>query len=425
MAGWSMSSLIVGAALLTMCAGDAPARPLVERVSVSSRGVQASGDSWNPLLSPGGRYVAFASKATNLVRAGHATEGGLGVFVRDRRRRVTTRVGDHAAGVLGRNPFYFDGSRIGYVRLAEPPAYVLFDIRRRAETILNVGSRGQLVEVGDSDVAVSQGGRYFAFASLDAVNPGDVSFPSDVYLRDRVRGVTKRVSVGIGGAETDGASDAPTISADGRYVAFRSAASNLVAHDHNGGADAFVYDRRTGTTQRVSYTRDGEPTAGYSAPPAISPDGRRVAFSSTSSTLVAGDGNGHEDVFVRDLRTGTTRLVSVTGRRGQANGDSFRVAFLGPRLLMFGSNATNLVADDHDRRFDMFVRDLHAGVTVRAAPGGVNPDAFGWDGTITYAAQGRWMAFESRSPEHVAGDTNAAADVFVYGPLRQRWALPR
>ena len=149
---------------------------------------------------------------------------------------------------------------------------------------------------------------------------GDTNRASDVFVRDRVAGTTKRVSVSSDGAQantTEDGSGWPALSADGRFVAFWSDASNLVAGDSNDSTDVFLRDRVAGTTERVSVSRTGvqaSPTDEGSGRPAISADGRLVAFVSSASNLVAGDTNDNDDAFARDRVSGTTELVSV-GRK--------------------------------------------------------------------------------------------------------------
>ena len=152
--------------------------------------------------------------------------------------------------------------------------------------------------------AISAHGRFVAFES-DAANlePNDTNGVSDVFVRDRQTGRTTRVSVGAGGAQGNRYSGVGGISADGRYVAFRSYASNLVADDTNGEQDVFVHDRQTGRTTRVSVTARGAQAAGgNSANPAISADGRHVAFNSHAANLVRRDTHAAFDIFVATRR---------------------------------------------------------------------------------------------------------------------------
>jgi Tol biopolymer transport system component len=207
---------------------------------------------------------------------------------------------------------------------------------------------------------MSAGGRFIAFES-DATNliPGDTNGSRDVFVRDRKTGTTTRVSVGTGGVQGDGDSIYPSISADGRLVAFTSYATNLVPGDTNGGPDVFVRDRKTGTTRRVSLGPGGVQGDVGSGRLAISADGRFVTFESDDTNLVRGDTNEEWDIFVRDLHRGTTRRVSVGPGGVQGNSYSLDPAISADgRFVALESNATNLVPDDTNNALDVFVRTL-------------------------------------------------------------------
>jgi Tol biopolymer transport system component len=170
-------------------------------------------------------------------------------------------------------------------------------------------------------------------------------------------GTTERVSLGPGGVQGNSISGSPAISAGGRFVAFDSHATNLVPGDTNDFGDIFVRDRQTGTTQRVSVGRNGAQGNDHSLVSVISADGRFVFFTSDASNLVPGDTNGTSDVFVRDRRTRTTERVSVGPGGAQGNGDSALPALSADgRFVAFGSSATNLVPGDTNRTTDVFVR---------------------------------------------------------------------
>lgn len=183
-------------------------------------------------------------------------------------------------------------------------------------------------------------------------------------------GVLVRISTPVPGleGEANGDSYAHALSADGRYVAFASDASNLVADDTNGHEDVFVRDQLSGTVTRVSVAVDGRQVLADSSRPVITDDGRFVAFASRASKLVAGDANRREDVFVRDLQAGTTARVSVGAGGIEANGDSRGLA-MSPdgRYVAFTSGASNLASRDTNRRGDVFLRDLQAGTTTRVS----------------------------------------------------------
>jgi hypothetical protein len=159
-----------------------------------------------------------------------------------------------------------------------------------------------------------------AFQSLASnLVSGDNNDVADIFVRDRIAGTTERMSVDSSGTQaTGGGSFTPSISADGRYVAYVSDASNLVSGDTNNKRDVFVHDRQTGETQLVSVGRSGAAANGDSSWPSISGDGRFVAFSSEASNLVAGDTDGADDVFVRDRTAGTTEGVSTGGFNGNS-----------------------------------------------------------------------------------------------------------
>jgi Tol biopolymer transport system component len=288
---------------------------LTQRVSVSSAGEQANGDSGlAPALSADGRFVAFVSEATNLVPGD--TNGILDVFVHDRQTRVTERV--------------------------------------------NVDTAGMQANGSGLTLAISADGRVVAFES-SATNlvPGDTNGVSDVFVHDRQTGVTERVSVDSGGAQANDTSDEPAISADGRFVAFVSVATNLVSGDTNGVGDVFVHDRQTGVTERVSVDSAGAqandiPVAYF---PAISADGRFIAFTSAAKNLVRGDTGTFQNVFVHDRQTGITERVSVNSLGVQADADSFQPALSADgRVVAFESPAHNLVGGDANGFADVFVR---------------------------------------------------------------------
>jgi Tol biopolymer transport system component len=263
--------------------------------------------------------------------------------------------------------------------------------------------------------AISSDGRCVAFASEAAdLVPGDTNGCRDVFLRDRIAGTTERVSVGSGGTQASGQSDFPALSADGRFVAFRSFAADLVAGDTNACADVFVRDRLLGTTVRVSVASSGLQADGASEQPSLSADGRRVAFASDADDLVAGDTNLREDVFLRDMLAGTTLRVSVSSSGLQGNSGSAEcVISADGRYVSFDSDASNLGPGDTNACEDVYRRDLLAGITERVsiATGGAQGNAP--TGQSSISADGRFVTMFSSADTLVAGDTNVAGDVFV------------
>ena len=284
-----------------------------------------------------------------------------------------------------------------------------------AKTVRISVNSAEVAGNGDSSYAtISATGRFVAFVSV-ATNlvPGDANGDADVFVRDRREGTTRRISKGRSGVEANGASSRPSISADGRFVAFESDASNLVRRDTNGARDVFVYDRKTGVTRRVSRSSDGTQGNDDSADASISADGRFVAFSSEASNLIAADGNDAGDVFVRDLARGRTVRVSQGSAGTESNGPSHWPSISADgRFVAYVSEASNLVATDGNDASDIFIRDRLKRVTRRIsiATGGAEGD--GASSAPSISATGRHVAFDSDAT-NFGGDTNGYSDVFV------------
>ena len=351
----------------------------MERVNVSSSGEQSNSNHdyayWGPAsISADGRFVVFNSPASNLVPGD--TNAQYDAFVRDRQKRTTERASVSSAGEQG----YSD---VGYERWGI--------------------------------VVISADGRYVAFdTGASTLVPGDTNGVYDVFVRDRQTGTTERVSIGSSGEQSDSASDVSAISADGRYIAFRSYASNLVAGDTNGEADAFLRDRQTGTTERVSLSSTGEQANGRSFGCSMGPGGRYVTFWSDASNLVAGDTNGEADAFLRDRQAGTTERVSLSSTGEQANGASSWSSLSGDgRYVAFASAASNLVPGDTNGRYDVFVRDRQTGATERVSVSSSGEQGDDQSVHCNISADGRYVAFSSAASNLVLADTNAEPDIFI------------
>ena len=372
-------------------AGSDPAPPTTVRVNVGPNGVEATGGrSIAPAISRDGRFVAFQSAATNLVNGDdNNTED---VFVRDT-----------LAGVTTRESVASDGSQA-----VGPPA--------------NLSLSGVPVISGD--------GRFVAFLSF-ATNlvPDDTNNVSDAFVRDRQTGTTTRVNLAPGGAQAaDGGTFVPlAMTADARFVAFRSTATNLVTGDTNGQGDIFVHDREAATTSRVSVATGGGQATGSSSSPSISDDGRYVVFQSTASDLVPGDTNGFTDVFLHDRAANTTVRLSVApnGEQGLIDSDTPVISGDG-QFVAFRTGADNFVPGDDNGARDIVVLDRTTNRFERAnvsgsGAEGVDPPAptpGGGSSAPVISPDGRYVAFLSNAVNLVAGDTNLQQDAFV----RDRWA---
>ena len=341
------------------------------RVSVSSSGAEANGDSFAPALSSDGRYVAFSSAATNLVDGD--TNDANDVFIRDRQANTTTRVsvgfdGSEANGGSDQPSLSGDGSLVAFTSVASNivngdannlrDAFV-YNRQTGAAQDVSVSTEGVQSDLESATPVLSANGKFVAYSSFgDNLIPDDENEGNDIFVRDLTANTTERVSEFTGNYEAEGDSQRPSISADGRYVAFDSDDWDLVWGDTNDSFDVFVNDRATTITTRVSVDDNGTQSNADSFRPSISADGRYVAYYSEASNLVSGDTNGGTDVFVYDRRSGATKRVSVAAGGEEASGDSVRPAIDGSgHLAAFESDASNLVPGDTNRFTDVFVRD--------------------------------------------------------------------
>jgi Tol biopolymer transport system component len=281
-------------------------------------------------------------------------------------------------------------------------------------TRVSVASDGTQANDSNGYPAISADGRYVAFDSAaDNLVPGDTNGAIDVFVHDRQTGQTTRVSVSSDGAQGNSWSDSPSISADGRCVAFFSDASNLVPGDTNGQTDSFVHDRQTGETTRVSVASDG--TQGNALFCTISGDGRYVAFWSGASDLAPGDTNGQIDCFVHDRQTGATTRVSVASDGAQGDSESINCSISRDgRYVAFTSLASNFAPDDTDWWSDVYVHDRQTGLTSRVSVGNDGAQGNSYcTGPPSISGDDRYIAFTSYASNLVAGDTNNTKDVFV------------
>ena len=283
-------------------------------VSVASDGRQGIADSFDPWISGNGRYVVFASNATNLVEAD--TNHQMNVFLHDRKTGRTGRVSKAWNG-------------------AEPDG-------------------------GSYSPSINADGRYIAFQShASNLAPGDTNAKVDIFVYDRDTDRTTRVSVASDGMQGNHHSVAPFLNGDGRYLAFQSYATNLVEGDTNGHADIFMHDLKTRSTSRVSVASDGTQANSESYFPSVSHDGRYIAFYSLAWNLVLDDANGKSDIFIRDRKASVTRRVSLVSDSLQTGGGSYSpIISANGRFIVFTSLVTNRNEGDGPARTGVFVLSL-------------------------------------------------------------------
>ncbi|WP_222598488.1 TolB family protein [Lentzea tibetensis] len=356
------------------------------RVSVASDGSQAADDSRypypyssNPSISADGRFVAFSSNATNLVEGD--TNRTTDVFVHDIQTGATTRA--------------------------------------------SVASGGRESWAGGFYAAISGNGRYVTFVSSGAdLVPGDTNQQRDIFRHDRETGLTTRVSVSSTGGQSNGSSDysEPVMSADGRFVAFRSWATNLVSGDTNNASDVFLRDTERETTTRISVASDGTEANELSYEPSISADGRYVAYVSAGSNLIPGDVNNAHDVFRYDRLTGTTiRISSATAVYAHflPNGAQYPAISGDGRYVAYWSDGEGIVPDDTNKSIDVFVHDVTTGATQRVSLTATGAQTGSWpfdflsSVTVAMSADAQYVSYNSSATDLVSGDTNGVGDIFV------------
>jgi hypothetical protein len=274
--------------------------------------------------------------------------------------------------------------------------------------------------------AISADNRYVAFESL-AKNlvSGDTNGSIDIFVKNLATGAIARVSVDSAGVQGNRDSTYPSLSADGRFVAFMSMSDNLVAGDTNNTEDIFlhdrdpdvngIYDEGNGVTTRVSVRSNGAQANNASGFPMLSADGSTVSFYSYATNLVVGDTNGAADVFVYDRLTAKTKRVSIDSTGNQSNDGSYYTALSADgQIVAFTSYANNLVAGDANGTQDVFVHDRISGQTTRVSVDSSGVEANSISDLPAISADGNVVSFLSKASNLVANDTNNFTDVFVH-----------
>ncbi len=401
----------------------------IEIVSLARDGSLGSSSPWSPAISAEGHHVAFASPGANLVPEDDPATREWDIFVRDRRTGSLERVSVAPDGTDANDDslvpalsadgryvvFYSDASNLVAGDTNGQRDMFVYDRLTDDVERIDVPSEGKHPDRESVSPTLSADGRYVVFASYaPGIVPEDTDEMRDVFVYDRQSGGVEWISAAFDGSQGDGECRYPSISGDGRLVAFESSSTNLVPDDTNGDHDVFVFDRQTRTTRRVSVTSDGAQAVGHSIMPSIGTGGRYVTFSSAAVNLVAGDSNEQWDVFVHDLESGTTERVSLASDGSQGNGYSRHPAIGGDgRFVTFQSDADNLVPGDTNDDWDVFVYDRQTETVRRVNVGldGSDPDDVTGPPSIT--ADGRAVIFKSYANNLVAGESNDRANIFV------------
>jgi Tol biopolymer transport system component len=430
---------MVGLVMLVGAVEVAWAAPATIRVSLKSNGAEVNADNDAPAISGTGRYVAFES-------VGAFTGGDSGtdadVFVRDVQTGKTLRASVKSNGMEVNSADGSEGASISadgrFVAFTTDAALVpgdtngvldvyVHDFQTGSTKRVSVTTGGTQALADSENASISASGRYVAFQSDGALASGDSNGVTDVYVHDRQTGTTRRASLRAGSGQPTEDSTDPSISSDGRYVAFVTPDAQMTAEPDYGPSplldnDIFVRDMTAHTTKRVSLKSNGTEAASNqqiaSRDPAISANGSFVTFISPGK-FVPADTNNVDDVYVRNLTTNATQLVSLKSNGTVATGDSGVAApaaiSSSGRYVAFESNA-DLVPTDGNGFRDVYLRDRTAGKTTRVSvkSNGAAVNANHQEPSIT--ADGRFVAFASLGA-FTGGDSGNDFDVFRRGPL--------
>ena len=400
----------------------------IVRVSSHNDGTEGNGNADKGFVNDDGSVIAFSSRAKNIVDGDSnkkedafialnlMTERVLTWDDKQANNHIDTPVvsgnGDHLAFYSGANNLV-DGDNNGQMDVFH------FDAQSKSITIVSKHSNGTLGNKVSQFPSISANGQYIVFTSA-ATNlvDGDTNGRKDIFRHNRITGETERVSVASDGAQGNGHSNTNAgnhglISADGRYVVFTSKAKNLVDNDLNKKRDVFLKDMVTGAVTLVSKHSNGTQANNHSNHPAISHDGRYVVYSSTATNLVDGDTNKKKDIFLFNTNDQSTVRVSVDTTNGNANGNSDRPSInVDGQFIVFESSASDLIDDDFNGKRDVFVMNTATMTIARASE-----SALGFGGNQTshlaqMSGDGRYVIFSSTAGDLVLDDYNGKKDIF-------------
>ena len=427
---------VVVATAFVVFTGIAPAlgQASIERVGVRADGTQPNGPSNGPVCSNGAECIAFYSDASNLLAQGRDNNGYTDVYLFDSRTDEMQRISERVDGGGGDGPSMAQRFRPAIDDGCTCVAYstdatnlvdndnnnrtdvILRQLDPPANILVSVGLSGESANGNSSFASVSADCQKVAFRSTatDLV-ADDENLDSDIFVYDVGTATVSRVSIPSGGGEADGGSTTPAISGDGRCVAFASVATNLLGEDTNGVHDIYVACDGE-VTCRASVSSDGAEANAISFHPSLNQDGSIVAFKSEASNLVDGDFNGQPDIFVHDCVTGVTERVSISNRGAEADDIAIPPSLSrdGNRVA-FGSFASTLAEVATNGRSQIYVRDRGEGTTIliSADSNGRAQNGSSPDLPPSICPDGDFVTFASGANNLDPSDTNGYQDVFV------------
>lgn len=349
---------------------------ITERISISNNGEEGNGNSYEPFISSDGRYVTFTSYASNLVE--NDTGDFADIFVRDRLLNITQRL-----------------------------------------SVSNTSEEGNDDSYGSS---ISSDGRYVAFYSYaNNLVENDTNGFSDIFVFDRTSNTIKRINIPSNGEEANSDRYEPIISADGNFIAFTSEANNLVQNDDNNASDVFVFHQNSNSIKIVSISIKGGNANGGSCEPSISSDGRYIAFSSWADNLVDNDTNGR-DVFVYDQISGITERVSISSTGEELNEDNYNPSISRDgRYIAFVSGHASVAAcemllifGDNDNIVDIFVHDRLSKITKKVSVSSSGEEANENSDDPAISGDGQYVAFNSYANNLVQGYNGYCGNIFIH-----------
>ncbi len=351
---------------------------VVSRVSVDATGGDPDENSTSPAISADGRFVAFESRASDLLGAGIDTNSLSDIFVRDVVNGVTTRVSVATGGAQSTSGF-----------------------------------------AGSTSPSITGNGRYVAFSSgSDDLIVGDNNGNEDIFLHDRIANSTVRLNLGPLSAEASGGeSSSPAIAENGSVVFFLSSATNLVPGVTSGNPNIFGRDLMSNSTFLASKTAAGAEPNGDCLFPSVSADGNLVVYASSASNLVPIETSMGYDIYLFDRSGDTTTLVSANVAGTPANGftsNNARISGNGA-VVGFTTDANNLLWEPSDSGvYDLYVKDLASGKIALVSVGlnGANPNGNS-DGFPDFTDDGSAVIFSSLAGNLVPNDTNMSRDIFI------------
>jgi len=403
-----------------------------KRVSIGNDGKQGKYGSYRPSLTYDGRFLAFESESWNMV-SDHSIDY-KSIFVRDMQTGQNFLIsiandGSPANGISEFPSISSDGRFVAFRSKAsnlvdgdtnDEADIFLHDRLYGTTELVSVGIDGAPANGRSVRTSISSDGRYVAFDShASNLVENDTNGEQDIFVYDSNTKLTKRVTVSSQGNQSNYSTWAHSISGDGRYVTFSSFASNLVSGDMNNHTDVFVHDQQTGVTELISVAGDGtqgNDTSGY---PTISFDGRYVAYQSEASNLVENDTNicgsrSCKDAFVHDRQSGVTERVSISSDGSEGNGDSGSATISGDgQYVVFTSQATNLIPEDINKIYDLFIHDRNSGLTeiISVSTAGSQGNWYSYEPSLS--SDGQLVVFTSQATNLAPDDTNGYPDVYL------------